>query len=102
MYKDHIKPLYKWWEEATKDDGTGHSKKLTELNPIELPSTGDMLEAWKMLGKGGTSKIKTFFCHCCDCVSDKIHHHSSTNCDFCDEFVNNHPSWKDTWKFYHK
>ena len=61
MYKDHIKPLYRWWEEATKDDGNGQSKKFPDIKPIEFSSAGDMSATWKMLGKSGTAKIKTCF-----------------------------------------
>ena len=61
-----------------------------------------MSATWKMLGKGGTAKIKTFFCHCCNYKRDKIHHNNPTACDVCDDFVKNSPLWKDTWKCYHR
>ena len=102
MYDEHVQPTYSWWEEATKDDGNGRSKKFPDLRPIQMTSTGDMSATWKMLGKGRTAKIKTFFCHCCDCVSDEIHHNIPDLCDICEDFVDNSPSWRATWKCYHR
>ena len=61
MHKNHINPLYRWWEEATEDDGNGQSKIFPDTKTIELSSTGDMSATWKILRKGGTAKIKTFF-----------------------------------------
>ena len=78
------------------------NKKILNIKPIELSSTRDMSATWKMLGKGGIVKIKNCFCHCCDCISEEIQHHKSINCDVCEEFINNHPTWKDTWKCYHR
>ena len=47
-----------------------------------------MSATWKMTGKGGTAKVKEFFCHCCDTTSDEIAHHN-------EKIVNSAPiSWK--------
>ena len=102
MYDNHIKPLYSWWEQAIQADENGSSKKFKNLKPFEITSTSDMSATWKMTGKGGTAKVKTFFCHCCGLTSDQIHYNNEKNCDFCSEFVENSPLWRDNWKCYHQ
>ena len=58
MYKDHIKPLYSWWEKASEaDEVTGKSKQFEDLMPIEITSTSDMIATWKM----GDSKSEDIF-----------------------------------------
>ena len=60
-----------------------------------------MSATWKMIGKGGTAKVKEFFCHCCDCVSSKITHNNQTVCDVFSDFIEERPIWQDNWKCYH-
>ena len=61
-----------------------------------------MSATWKMTGKGGTAKVKEFFCHCCDTTSDEIAHHNEKNCEFCTDFMENNNKWRTSWKCYHK
>ena len=103
MYRTYIKPLYSWWEEASEvDSETGNSKKFNGIKPLKISSCSDMSATWKMTGKGGTAKVKEFFCHCCDTTSDEIAHHNSRYCEFCTDFLEETDKWTDNWKCYHK
>ena len=102
MYDTHIKPLYAWWEEASEANKFGFSKKLPKIKPVKISSTNDMSATWKMIGKGGTAKVKEFFCHCCDCTLNEISHDNPTKCEFCTDFIEQNPVWLDNWKCYHQ
>ena len=91
MYDTHIKSLYSWFEKATKSDESGNCKNIPDIKPLNITSTNDMSATWKMLGKGGTAKVKEFFCHCCDCTSAEIAHNNQAMCEFCTNFVEDRP-----------
>ena len=55
----------------------------------------------KLIGKGGTAKVKDF-CHCCDCTSNKISHINPSKCEFCTDFIEQRPVSCDNWKCYHR
>ena len=61
MYDTHIKSLYSWFEKATKSDESGNCKHIPDIKLLNITSTNDMSATWKMLGKGGTAKVKAFF-----------------------------------------
>ena len=85
-YNTHIKPLYLWWEEALDANNLGFSKNIFGIKPLKISNTNDMSATWKMIGKGGTAKVKEF-CHCCDYISHKIAHKNQTVCEFCSDFI---------------
>ena len=101
-HEKYVKPLYSLFEEALEEDESGNSKKMPDIKPLIMSSTNDMSTTWKMIGKGGTAKVKEFFGHCCICVSSEKNHHNETQCQFCANFVEERHTLQDDWKCYHR
>jgi hypothetical protein len=57
---------------------------ISEFAEFDVSATMDMSATWKGLKKGGAYKWERFFCHCCLCESDNVHHPNESCCDrFC-------------------
>ena len=43
-----------------------------DYKPVDIVMNTDMSFTWKYLGRGGASKVKKHFCHCCTLTSNNI------------------------------
>lgn len=78
-------------------DGTNYFwEALEDFQELETSATMDMSATWKGLKKGGACKRERFFCHCCPCESEKLHH---ANPSLCDRFCEGRD--EETWRCYH-
>ena len=104
MHANCINPTCDWWCDckSTSDNNECENLAFPELKHFNVCHTTDMSAAWKLTKRGGCSKIKKFFCHCCNCVSDSLHIPNENSSAECIEIFDLHPEHSSNWTCYYK
>ena len=99
MHANYINPTHAWWDDCDQLEANGKrlNHHFPDLQPFNLCYTNDMSAGWKLTKKGGCSKIKKFFCPCCDTTSSALHMPNSETCSNCEEVLAMFPEKRDKW-----
>jgi hypothetical protein len=84
-------------------DSDDHALKRMGFQPLDIALNCDMSAMWKMLGVGGTAKIKEQPCHCCAIKSsDLLFVQEKNDCRWCCLLhEGDNERWR-SWKCYHQ
>ena len=104
IHTDHINHVCRWWDgcKIIDDNGNVLTQNFPSMKPFDSCYPSDMSASWKLTKKGGGSKNKRMFCHCCDTCSENMHTPNDIMCDSFTELKSNDPEHENKLSFYCK
>ena len=93
MHASFVNHVHALWDDCGHVNSTNQRLNFhfPELKPLNVCCTNDVSAGWKLTKKGGCSKTKKCFCHCCGEKSDDLHVPNESTCDYCNDALNHCP-----------